>query len=183
MLAQGSVRDRADGLPRSGRSGTPMARTELPSRRYLLRLWLVDGGDPVWRASLEDPSTAERHGFGSMERLFGFLTAETADLAASAAWDDREVPVNSAGHASGTESPEPDPAPNSSAARLDMSGRSNSVTERGHVLTGVPSARLCAPAAERRPEIQRPENTASPGGLPAWQETGQAREIPEETRS
>jgi hypothetical protein len=52
---------------------------------YMLRLWQVDGETPVWRASLEDAHTGERHGFGSLEQLFRFLTeqfggsAETGD--------------------------------------------------------------------------------------------------------
>ncbi len=48
---------------------------------YLLRLWHVDGSGPVWRASLENPSSAERHGFATLEQLICFLRAETADLA------------------------------------------------------------------------------------------------------
>lgn len=52
-----------------------------PYLSYLLRLWLVDGAGPVWRASLENPSSAERHGFATLEQLICFLRAETADLA------------------------------------------------------------------------------------------------------
>lgn len=41
---------------------------------YMLRLWQdQDEIGPVWRASLESPHTAERHGFTSMEALFDFL--------------------------------------------------------------------------------------------------------------
>lgn len=52
---------------------------------YLLRLWQVNGGNgpsdsgnpkPVWRASLEDPSTRERIGFAGLEELFDFLKAQ-----------------------------------------------------------------------------------------------------------
>jgi hypothetical protein len=52
---------------------------------YLLRLWQVNGGNgpadscdqkPVWRASLEDPSTRERIGFAGLEALFDFLQAQ-----------------------------------------------------------------------------------------------------------
>ena len=44
---------------------------------YLLRLWLAgDGGQPEWRASLEDPRTGEQRGFDSLEELFDFLRAQ-----------------------------------------------------------------------------------------------------------
>jgi hypothetical protein len=40
---------------------------------YLLRLWR-EGGEAVgWRASLHDPRTGERTGFGSVDELFGYL--------------------------------------------------------------------------------------------------------------
>jgi hypothetical protein len=71
-----------------------MFQRERTSRRYLLRLWLADGDDPVWRASLEDPSSGERHGFGSLERLFAFIGAETGDLAARAAWEESVLESN-----------------------------------------------------------------------------------------
>ncbi len=41
---------------------------------YMLRLWRVDDESPVWRASLVDVRTGERHGFGSLELLFQFIT-------------------------------------------------------------------------------------------------------------
>lgn len=48
-----------------------------PEPRYLafmLRLWQVrDNEEMVWRASLEDARTAERHGFASLEMLVTFL--------------------------------------------------------------------------------------------------------------
>ncbi|MGD8397659.1 MAG: hypothetical protein PVG11_02265 [Anaerolineae bacterium] len=45
---------------------------------YMLRLWLVsNGGEPVWRASLESPHTGERLGFASLEALFDSLRAHT----------------------------------------------------------------------------------------------------------
>ena len=41
---------------------------------YLLRLWqTTDGGEPVWRASLESPGTGERRGFASLKELCDFL--------------------------------------------------------------------------------------------------------------
>jgi len=49
---------------------------------YLLRLWRVnDDGKPVWRASLENPHTGERHGFANLELLFAFLEEKTGELA------------------------------------------------------------------------------------------------------
>ena len=47
---------------------------------YLLRLWQVNqNGDPVWRASLEDPRTGERRGFASLETLMDFLREQTQE--------------------------------------------------------------------------------------------------------
>jgi hypothetical protein len=46
---------------------------------YLVRLWQVqDRGVFVWRASLEDAHTGERHGFSDMKSLFAFLAEQTA---------------------------------------------------------------------------------------------------------
>ncbi len=44
-------------------------------RSYLLRLW-CESPDRRWRASLEDPRTAKRIGFASLEQLFAFLMQE-----------------------------------------------------------------------------------------------------------
>jgi hypothetical protein len=44
---------------------------------YLLRLWQTsDGKETVWRASLQSPSSEERHGFASLEELMNFLEAQ-----------------------------------------------------------------------------------------------------------
>jgi len=49
---------------------------------YMLRLWRVnDGGNSVWRASVESPHTGERHGFANLELLFAFLEEKTGELA------------------------------------------------------------------------------------------------------
>ena len=42
---------------------------------YMLRLWHAGslGGQPVWRASLENPHTGERLAFGDTRALFAFL--------------------------------------------------------------------------------------------------------------
>ena len=50
-------------------------------RVYFLRLWQAEGdeGRPVWRATLEDARTGERHGFADLARLCAFLEAITAD--------------------------------------------------------------------------------------------------------
>ena len=46
---------------------------------YLVRLWQVqDRGVFVWRASLEDAHTGERHGFSDVKLLFAFLAEQTA---------------------------------------------------------------------------------------------------------
>ncbi len=45
-----------------------------PYRSYLLRLWCDDPVEtPRWQASLDNPHTGERIGFGSLEDLFAFL--------------------------------------------------------------------------------------------------------------
>jgi hypothetical protein len=51
---------------------------------YLLRLWRANGstdrarqGEPVWRASLEDPLTGERMGFASLDDLVAYLRQAT----------------------------------------------------------------------------------------------------------
>jgi hypothetical protein len=55
-----------------------MSEKQAPYRSYLLRLWLVvDQGQAVWRASLENPHTGERLGFASLARLFAFLEDQT----------------------------------------------------------------------------------------------------------
>lgn len=47
-------------------------------RAYLLRLWAVDSaGQPVWRASLQDTHTGERHGFADLAQLTSFLQEMT----------------------------------------------------------------------------------------------------------
>ena len=43
---------------------------------YLLRMWRT-GKESAWRASLEDPRTGERLGFGSLEALCEFLWERT----------------------------------------------------------------------------------------------------------
>ena len=49
---------------------------------YLLRLWQAhDGGELVWRASLESPHTGERLSFVDAERLFAFLDSQTREIA------------------------------------------------------------------------------------------------------
>ena len=48
---------------------------------YLLRLWRETSGEASrWRASLQDPHSGERIGFGSLEELFDSLLRETGSL-------------------------------------------------------------------------------------------------------
>jgi len=52
-------------------------QTKSRYRSYLLRLWQTSDGDrEVWRASLENPSTRERRGFGSLKELYDFLDTQ-----------------------------------------------------------------------------------------------------------
>lgn len=47
---------------------------------YLVRLWQVDSAErSVWRASIEDPHTGERRGFGTLSQLFEFLRDRVAE--------------------------------------------------------------------------------------------------------
>jgi hypothetical protein len=40
-------------------------------------LWQTsDGRETVWRASLQSPSSEERHGFADLEKLMNFLKAQ-----------------------------------------------------------------------------------------------------------
>lgn len=45
-------------------------------RAYMLRLWQESPGQP-WRASLQDASTQQRHGFPDLDQLLTFLHAQT----------------------------------------------------------------------------------------------------------
>ena len=48
---------------------------------YLLRLWQTErDGALIWCASLESPTTGERHGFVELAELTAFLEQETAPL-------------------------------------------------------------------------------------------------------
>ena len=64
-----------------------MVGRQRPYLSYLLRLWMVEDDGPAWRASLENPSTAERHGFATLDQLAAFLVAETNDIAAEEGWN------------------------------------------------------------------------------------------------
>ena len=58
-----------------------MSEEPRPYIAYLLRLWQVPGaGQALWRASLEDPHTGARLGFGSLTHLVAFLRAATGDV-------------------------------------------------------------------------------------------------------
>lgn len=56
---------------------------------YMVRLWLAgnSAGQPVWRASLENPHTGERLAFGDAKELVAFLADLMADLADGTAPD------------------------------------------------------------------------------------------------
>jgi hypothetical protein len=58
----------------------PMDGERRQYRSYLLRLWRARDGDVwLWRASLENVRTGERHGFAQLEQLFAFLKQQTND--------------------------------------------------------------------------------------------------------
>lgn len=59
--------------------GSVGASMEHLYRAYLLRLWQANSSEQtIWRASLENPHTGERHAFATLDALFVFLGAETA---------------------------------------------------------------------------------------------------------
>ncbi|MCX6033189.1 MAG: hypothetical protein NT169_28380 [Chloroflexi bacterium] len=59
---------------------------ELPRyMAFLVRLWQPGhDSEPVWRASVDNPHTAERHYFADLEALFAFLEEQTAACASPA---------------------------------------------------------------------------------------------------
>ncbi len=62
---------------------------QLNYQAYLLRCWQersgLPGSAPIWRFSLEDTQTGERHGFGSLKALTAYLEATLiGDVDASA---------------------------------------------------------------------------------------------------
>jgi hypothetical protein len=62
--------------------GDVMTKSE-PQQHYLaymLRLWRAGTSNgPVWRASLENPHTGERHTFADLEALIAHLRTQTED--------------------------------------------------------------------------------------------------------
>jgi len=59
---------------------------------YVLRCWEERRQTPdcpgVWRFSLEDTRTGQRHGFGDLERLVALLRAELMDVPSKAGLED-----------------------------------------------------------------------------------------------
>ncbi len=56
-----------------------MANKPTPYLAYLLRLWRSSPRGN-WRASLENPQTGERLGFGSLDAVFDFLDRRTQEM-------------------------------------------------------------------------------------------------------
>lgn len=75
-----------------------MANEQRPYFAYMLRLWCVNAnGDVVWRASIEDPHTGERHGFASLDHLFAFLEEQARGTTRCAKPPDQDGAASSAG--------------------------------------------------------------------------------------
>ena len=55
----------------------PMLAVHTQYQAYLLRLWQESPHTP-WRASLQNATTGERHGFADLQRLFAFLQIRTS---------------------------------------------------------------------------------------------------------
>lgn len=66
---------------------------------YMLRLWQSgsQGGNPLWRASLEDPATGERLSFSDINTLFAFLSERTRSITDTGATSPREDTIQSGG--------------------------------------------------------------------------------------
>ena len=48
---------------------------------FMLRLWRAgNDGEPVWRASLENPHTGEHLGFATLRELFDYLEAQVKEI-------------------------------------------------------------------------------------------------------
>ena len=61
---------------------------------YLLRLWREGRDEERWQASLHDPHTGDRLGFGSVDELFAFLQGQmgvtpVTDGGEEAGWERR----------------------------------------------------------------------------------------------
>ena len=59
-------------------TGDDVAKQSVDYFSYLLRLWRT-GKESAWKASLEDPQTGERRGFGSLEALVHFLQQQLSE--------------------------------------------------------------------------------------------------------
>ena len=59
---------------------------------YLLRLWQAEqGGELIWRASLESPHSGAHRSFVSLDRLWAFLKEEIGHIAQErSALDDQD---------------------------------------------------------------------------------------------
>jgi len=56
----------------------PERCTTPPRLAYLVRCWPVETANgPVWRATAEDPHSAERYSFADLDALFAFLRERT----------------------------------------------------------------------------------------------------------
>jgi hypothetical protein len=72
--------------------GQQEATTEY--RSYLLRLWhMHNGGEPVWRASLENPLTEEIMRFDDLPSLFMFLHTQTGQSTSAGSGDGHPPPL------------------------------------------------------------------------------------------
>lgn len=55
-----------------------MPTAALPQLIYVVRLWSADSPDgPVWRSSVQNPISGERHVFANLEEFFGFIEGQT----------------------------------------------------------------------------------------------------------
>ncbi len=63
-----------------------MPTASLPQLVYVVRLWQSDSTDqPVWRVSVQQPDSGERHIFADLEEFFAFVEERTRSTKASQA--------------------------------------------------------------------------------------------------
>ncbi len=60
------------------RKAKPMDRQRQTA--YLLRMWRVGPEPGDWRATLENASTGQRHGFSSPQALCAWILAQTEEI-------------------------------------------------------------------------------------------------------
>jgi hypothetical protein len=70
-------------------------------RAYMLRLRRTDGAHSAWRATLEEPTTGERHAFASLDEMTTWLREQTSEGAGNQAGQRPGWPQEASRHEQG----------------------------------------------------------------------------------